>query len=88
MEIRKVFAERLKRQRMRQGMNQLELSEAAGVPYQVISRLEHGHQSLYMERLAKLAEILETSLDYLAGLTDDYRPPKKRPQPRKAAPVG
>jgi transcriptional regulator with XRE-family HTH domain len=88
MEIRKVFAERLKRQRMRQGMNQLELSEASGVPYQVISRLEHGHQSLYMERIAELAKVLETSLDYLVGFTDDYNPPKKPPRARKVAPVG
>jgi transcriptional regulator with XRE-family HTH domain len=70
------------------GLNQTELAERTGIPYQVLSRLEHGHQSIYIERMVELATTLNVSIDYLVGLTDDPTPPKKRPRPRKATPVG
>jgi transcriptional regulator with XRE-family HTH domain len=69
------------------GLNQTELAERTGIPYQVISRIEHGHQSIYVERIVELAKTLNVSIDYLVGLTDDPTPPKKRPRPRKVAPV-
>jgi transcriptional regulator with XRE-family HTH domain len=87
MEVRDVLASRLKRHRMSLGLNQLELAEKAGIPYQVISRLEHGRQSIYVERLVDLANTLNVTLDYLVGLSDDPTPPK-RPRSRKTAPVG
>jgi transcriptional regulator with XRE-family HTH domain len=70
------------------GLNQTELADRTGIPYQVLSRLEHGHQSIYIERMVELATTLNVSIDYLVGLTDDPTPPKKRPRPRKATPVG
>jgi transcriptional regulator with XRE-family HTH domain len=85
MEVRGVLAERLKRLRMGLGLNQTELAERAGIPYQVISRIEHGHQSIYVERLAELAKTLNVSADYLMGLTDDPTPAKKRQRTRKVA---
>jgi transcriptional regulator with XRE-family HTH domain len=88
MNVRSVLAERIRRHRMSLGLNQTELAERTGIPYQVISRLEHGHQSIYVERLAELATTLNVSADYLMGLTDDPTPPKKRQRLRKAAPVG
>ena len=91
MEVRRVLAARLKRHRMSLGLNQTELAERTGIPYQVISRLEHGHQSIYVERLVELATTLKVSIDYLVGRTDDPTPPtpaQKRPRPRKPAPVG
>jgi transcriptional regulator with XRE-family HTH domain len=71
---------------MRLGLNQTELAEQTDIPYQVISRLEHGHQSIYVERLVELAKTLEVSLDYLVGETDDPTP-LKRKRPRKAVSV-
>ena len=88
MEMRRLLGERLKRSRMRLGWNQLELAEAARIPQQVISRLEHGHQSIYVERLLELATTLQVSLDYLVGQTDDPAPAKKPPRRRKAVLVG
>jgi transcriptional regulator with XRE-family HTH domain len=88
MEVRRVLAARLKRHRMSLGLNQTELAERTGIPYQVISRLEHGHQSIYVERLVELAKTLKVSIDYLVGRTDDPTPPTKRPRPRKTARVG
>ena len=87
MDIRSVLGERLRRARMRLGWNQMELAEEAGIPQQVLSRLEHGHQSIYIERLVELAKTLEVSLDYLVGESDDPTPPKRRRR-RKAVPVG
>ena len=86
MDIRSVLGERLRRSRMRLGLNQTELAEQSGIPYQVISRLEHGHQSIYVERLVELATEL-ISLDYLVGKTDDPTP-LKRQRTHKAVPVG
>jgi transcriptional regulator with XRE-family HTH domain len=88
MEVRDVLAERLKRHRRRLGLKRLEFAEQTGIPHQVISRLEHGHQSIYVERLVALATTLNVSMDYLVGRTDDPTPPKKRPRPRTTAPVG
>src|SRR5262249_52305909 len=88
MDVRSVLAERLKRHRKSLGLNQAALAERTGIPYQVISRIEHGHQSLYVERLAELAHTLNISADYLMGLTDDPTPPRKRSRLRKAVPVG
>jgi transcriptional regulator with XRE-family HTH domain len=87
MDVRGVLAERVRRQRMSLGLNQTELAEQTGIPYQVISRVEHGHQSLYVERLVELATALKVSLDYLVGRTDDPTP-MKRTRTRKPAPVG
>jgi transcriptional regulator with XRE-family HTH domain len=88
MEIRRILGERVKRSRMRLGWNQLELAEESGIPQQVISRLEHGHQSIYIERLIELANTLNVSLDYLVGRTDDPEPVKKQQRRRKAVSVG
>jgi transcriptional regulator with XRE-family HTH domain len=35
-----------------------------------LNRLEHGVQSVYAERLATLARVLDVSIDYLLGLQD------------------
>ena len=87
MDVRGVLAERVRRQRMSLGPgNETGLAEQTGIPYQVISRVEHGHQSLYVERLVELATALKVSLDYLVGRTDDPTP--KRTRTRKPAPVG
>jgi transcriptional regulator with XRE-family HTH domain len=88
MEIREVLAERLRRQRMSLGLNQADLAERTGIPYQVISRLEHGHQSIYVERLVELADTLNVSLDYLVGRTDNPTPALKRSRSRQPASAG
>jgi len=87
MDVRGVLGERLRRSRMRLGLNQQELAEQTGIPYQVISRLEHGHQSIYVERLVELATTLNVSLDYLVGRSDDSTPLKQHRR-RKAVSVG
>ena len=75
MEVRQVLGERVRRQRMALGLNQTALAAQTAIPIQVLSRLEHGHQSIYVERLVELAQALRVSTDYLLGLTGDSSPP-------------
>ena len=88
MELLTILGERVRRQRMALGLTQTALAAQAGIPIPNLSRIEHGRQSIYIERLVDLAAALQVSADYLLGRTDDPAPPPKRPRPRKAAPVG
>jgi transcriptional regulator with XRE-family HTH domain len=60
------------------GLNQTAFADTVGIPVPTLSSIEHGHQSIYVERAVHLAQALGVSTDYLLGLTDD-------PQPRTAA---
>jgi repressor LexA len=53
------------------GLSQKQLAERCGFPYQIISRVEKGHQDLYAQRLALLAKHLGVSADYLLGLSEE-----------------
>jgi transcriptional regulator with XRE-family HTH domain len=69
MVTHKEIGERVLLRRRELGMTQQELSEKVGCPYQVISRLESGKQSVLAERLAAIAVALGVSTDYLLGLS-------------------
>jgi transcriptional regulator with XRE-family HTH domain len=88
MELLVLLGERVRRQRMARGLTQTELANQTGIPIPNLSRIEHGRQSNYIERLIDLAKTLNVSADYLLGLTDDPTPPKKPQRSRKTAPVG
>lgn len=70
MEVQQALAHRLRRRRMALGLTLTQLSEQTQIPLQVLSRLEHGRQSIYVERLADLARFLGVSADFLIGLSD------------------
>ena len=87
MEVRHALAHRLRRRRMALGLSLTSLSEQTQIPIQVLSRLEHGRQSLYIERLAELARFLGVSTDFLLGLSDiDVLPRLKSREDVKNAP--
>lgn len=88
MDLVQQLGERVRRRRMALGLSQTEFAKQAGIPVPRLSNIEHGHQSIYIERLAALAKALNVSTDYLLGFSDDPTPPAKRPRSRKAAPVG
>jgi transcriptional regulator with XRE-family HTH domain len=71
MTKRHTLGQRVLLRRRELGWTQKELAERCGFPYQVISGLERGRQSIYAERLGKLAEVLQVSSDYLLGLKDE-----------------
>src|SRR5947208_1959515 len=75
------LGQRVLLQRRALGLSQEELAERCGFRYQVISRLERGHQDIYAMRLARIAQELEVSTDYLLGLCDDPEPRRSSRQP-------
>ena len=91
-----IFCTRLKAQREGRGWNQSELARRAGVPSQVISRLESGARAgLTLDVARRLARALGVGLDALAGTWDgaaasttEDEPPaapaRRRGRPRKA----
>jgi len=66
--IGNAFGQRICEVRIRRGLSQKALATAAGCPYQVISRVEQGLQSVSAERFAAIAQALTISSDYLLGL--------------------
>ena len=88
MDLVKILAARVKQRRESLGLSQTALAEQTGIPIPNLNRIEHGRQSIYIQRLTDLAEVLQVSTDYLLGRTNDPTPPKKRPRPGRAVPVG
>ena len=66
----KETGKRVHMQRRDLGLSQKALAGLCGFPYQIISRVEKGHQDLYAQRLALIAKHLRVSTDYLLGLKD------------------
>ncbi len=83
MATRQEIGQRVLLRRRELGLTQQELAERCGFPYQVISGLERGRQSIYVERLADIAQVLGVSADYLLGLTENPRP-RRREKPASA----
>lgn len=75
----KLRGERIKRLRMDMGMTQADMVEklqklVGAVNQSHLSQVERGERGLAPETLAAVAVVLETSTDYLVGLTDDPTP--------------
>jgi transcriptional regulator with XRE-family HTH domain len=87
------FGERIGLLRRRQAMTQRELGEEAGIHWNTIARLERGKLTdLPGKAVARVAQALGTTTDYLLGLSEQDTPPKevsptKRPRRRTAASV-
>jgi transcriptional regulator with XRE-family HTH domain len=62
------IGERVMLMRRRRGLSQRDLAALAEMSPTTLNRLEQGLQSVYAERLATLARILDVSADYLLGL--------------------
>ena len=94
MDYTQTIGQRVLLRRRDLGLSQKALAARCGFPYQVISGLERGRQSIYAERLGLLADALEVSADWLLGRTNDpdaiasppTTPLTKRQRTRKAAP--
>lgn len=63
------FAQRLKKARVDKGLSQTELGKLAGVHYTQIGRYENKGSQPSADVLAKIANILEVSSDYLTNGT-------------------
>ena len=64
--------EKVKELRTKKGWNQKQLAEATGISQATISRIEDGSiKQIKSEALRKLAEKLDTSIDFLTGKTSE-----------------
>jgi transcriptional regulator with XRE-family HTH domain len=66
-----VLGERIKKLRKEKKLTQQELGEKVNVTKVSISGYENGNRTPDTETLQKLADVLETSTDYLLGRTDE-----------------
>ena len=68
---------RLKELRKERGYTQIKMQMLTGIDQSDYSKIENGKRYLSFEQCVKIATALNTSMDYLAGLTD-----RKEPYPR------
>ena len=71
---------RLKDLRIEWGYTQVKMQMLTGIDQSAYSKIERGERYLSFEQCKRVALALHTSMDYLAGLTDE-----KAPYPRKKA---
>ena len=69
---------RLKELRKAKGFSQVKMQMLTGIDQSDYSKIESGKRYFTFEQCKRIAVALETSMDYLAGLTDE-----KKPYPRK-----
>ena len=71
-----MFGARLLESRKRVGLSQRRLAIKIGERYSgtMISHVEHGRSNLLLDGAVQAAQVLDVSLDYLVGLTDDPTP--------------
>ncbi len=70
---------RLKDLRKSKGFTQLKMQMLTGIDQSDYSKIENGKRYYTFEQCKKIALALDTSMDYLAGLTDEEKPyPRKK----------
>ena len=69
---------RLRQLRKERGITQVKMQVLTGIDQSDYSKIESGKRYYTFEQCRKIALALNTSMDYLAGLTDDPAPyPRK-----------
>lgn len=66
-----LFRQRLLSLRTQRGLNQEELAKRAGLQATAVSHFETGTRKPSFDNLRRLADALETTVDYLMGRTSD-----------------
>lgn len=69
---------RLRGLRKEKGYTQIKMQMLTGIDQSDYSKIESGSRHFTFEQCKRIALALDTSMDYLAGLTDE-----KTPYPRK-----
>jgi len=72
------FAERLCYARSQKGVSQQTVADSLGVSRNLLSNYERGTRQPDFQMLCNLAKYYGTTTDYLLGMTDEFRPRKKR----------
>ena len=66
--------DRLKKLRKEKGYTQIKMQLLTGIVQSDYSKIESGKRYYTFEQCRKIALALETSMDYLSGLTDEKAP--------------
>lgn len=70
---------RLKELRLEKGYTQVKMQMLTGIDQSDYSKIESGKRYYTFEQCRRIAVALDTSMDYLAELTDEKKPyPKKK----------
>ena len=69
---------RLKDLRKERGYTQVKMQLLTGIDQSDYSKIESGKRYYTFEQCRKLAIALDTSMDYLVGLTDEKKPYKRK----------
>ena len=72
--------ERIKKLRKEKGYSQVKMQFLIGIDQSDYSKIETGKRNMTFDQCRRIALALETSMDYLSGLTDE---PKPYPRARK-----
>jgi transcriptional regulator with XRE-family HTH domain len=80
----------IKKGRIDQHLQQQELAKRAGISRKYLSEIEHEQVDPRFSIVQRIAQALGVSLDTLGRQSQKTppTPPRKRPRPRTAAPVG
>ena len=71
----------MRKLRKEKGYSQVKMQMLTGIDQSDYSKIETGKRNMTYEQCPRIALTLETSMDYLAGLTDDPAPyPRKKIQ--------
>ena len=65
---------RLRDLRKERGFTQIKMQMLTGIDQSAYSQIERGERYLSFEQCRRVALALNTSMDYLAGLTDEKKP--------------
>lgn len=65
---------RLKDLRKERGYTQIKMQMLTGIDQSDYSKIENGKRYYTFEQCKKIAKALDTSMDYLAGITDEKKP--------------
>ena len=66
-----MFSDRIARLRKDRGLNQAQLAKKLGVSVDSVRRWEQGKRSPDVEMLRKIAQVLDTTVSYISGETDN-----------------
>lgn len=71
---------RLKELRLEKGYTQVKMQMLTGIDQSDYSKIESGKRYYTFEQCRRIALALGTSMDYLAGLTDEKKPYTRKTQ--------
>ena len=69
---------RLRELREEKGYTQIKMQMLTGIDQSDYSKIVNGKRYFTLEQLKRIAIVLESSMDYLAGLTDERKPYPRR----------